>query len=134
LLDFAPQPYSSGRTYLLTIAATGGSQGFALWRYWLAPDSDASLHSGDRSLWGQLLFQLDYQESVADTPPAVAPAWTDTPRPLPTVVREVGGQKLREGSRLAQKSWQAFRTQGLAGLVREFVQYIQWHYEQRLKP
>ncbi|RIK43876.1 MAG: hypothetical protein DCC55_04250 [Chloroflexi bacterium] len=126
LLDFAPQPYSNGRSYRLTLLAAD-SQTFAhaLWRSWAAPP-ETQLFRGGRRLRGQLLFHPGYQAQAASAGRVAAAPWTVPPQPLSHALWQVGKHSVREGSRLAQKSWQALRTQGAAGLMREATNYLRW--------
>lgn len=127
VLDFAPQPYSNGRSYRLTMQAAGNQTfAHALWRSWATPHPEAELFRAGRRLRGQLLFHPGYQTQAALAEGAADAPWTAPPQPLLRALWQVGKGSVREGGRLAQKSWQALRTQGISGLLREATNYLRW--------
>jgi glycosyltransferase involved in cell wall biosynthesis len=131
---FAPQPFSTGRSYRLTLTALGdGIFAHALWRYWQAPAADVRLQRGGRPLRGQLRFQPGYLlESNAPTQPTPDHA-PQSPQSLGVRAYSAGERALREGARLAGLTWQTLRVRGPLGLLREIANYLRWQVDMRLR-
>jgi hypothetical protein len=132
---FPPQPFSSGRTYQLTIAVHQGEGIFAhaLWRDWTTPTVAATpLQRGDEAVRGALVYQLGY--ATATTPastntPLHDQAWATPPVQLHEMAWRSGQATVDEAGRLVQKTVQVVRRNGIMGLAEEIWDYVRWQFQ-----
>lgn len=134
-VEFPAQPYSSSRTYVISLAAAGEAGRFAhaLWRTWSPTERGAQLQRGGQSLRGQLLYQLRYAVAEAEAPSASQLALA-TPQPLATAATQAAQRGWQSAGQMTRKVGQTWRTQGINGLVTEVLRYLTWQVDKRLKP
>ena len=133
--DFPTQPYSSSRTYVITLTAAGegGRFAHALWRTWSPVAPGAQLQRGGKSLRGQLLFTLRYAAADALAPVEQRAALA-TPQPLSIAASQAAQRGWHAAGQMTQKVGHTWRTQGINGLVTEVLRYLTWQVDKRLKP
>lgn len=127
-IDFPAQVDSFGKTYTFTlVSAEANSRPPAIWHFWQPQHAGAQLRHGGHALNGQLAFQPCFRERTAYLPARQGPgAWGQPIKLAPTFAVEVAGQRSREVLRLGSKARAAVRERGVAGLVREVMNYVEW--------
>ena len=127
-IDFPVEVDSFGKIYTLVVAAGEiHQQSPALWRFWQVQHADAALEHGEQALTGQLAFQPLFRERATLQPPRRGPAaWGAPIRLAPSFARDVAAQRSREVARLVTLARAAVRAQGIGGLAREVINYVEW--------
>jgi hypothetical protein len=127
-IDFPVQVDSYGKRYVLTVSAgETGQHSPVLWRFWQVQHADAGLAHGDQALSGQLAFQPLFRERADLQPPRRGPAaWREPIRLAPTAARDLASQRGGEVARLVNRARDAMRQQGVGGLAREVMSYVEW--------
>jgi glycosyltransferase involved in cell wall biosynthesis len=127
-IDFPVESDAFGKTYTFTVAPGEVDQHSpGLWHFWQGQHKEARLVEGDHVLGGQLAFQPFFQEQGQLIGPRQGPpAWGEPVRLAPDVAREVVNRGIREASRLTTRAREAVKGQGMAGLARELMNYVQW--------